>query len=149
MSNQENNEVCKIIDINKDASNFYNAAKTEAKDNTVKDIFEKFERLHDGVVINLQNYVRQNGGDPEAESTITGKVGQFWGEMKAKISNDVDESLISSLEEAEDRCINSIDDAINNEELSAAARIALKKEQETLHKSHDYMKIMKENAKAA
>ncbi|HPF78803.1 MAG TPA: PA2169 family four-helix-bundle protein [Alphaproteobacteria bacterium] len=149
MSKQDNKEIRKVIDINKDAVDFYSDAKSKAKDNTVKDIFQKFEKLHNDVVINLQNYVRQNGGEPEAENTVAGRVGQFWGDIKAKISNDVDESLISSLEEAEDRCIHAVSDAADNKSLSPETRIVLKQEKTLLQKTHDYMKIMKDNAKAA
>lgn len=149
MSKQDNKEICKVIDINKDAVDFYSDAQSKAKDGTVKDIFQKFEKLHNDVVVNLQNYVRQNGGEPEAENTMAGQIGQFWGDMKAKISNDVDETLISSLEEAEDRCIHAIKDAADNKNLSPEARMALKEEQALLQQTHNYMKIMKDNAKAA
>lgn len=149
MSDKSMKEVCKVIDINKDACNFYKAAQLEAKDQTVKGIFQNFEQLHNGVVIDLQKYVTQHGGDPEADSTVTGMAQQVWGEVKAKLSSEPDESLISSLEEAEDRCIHSIKDAIKDDSISAEARTALKRQEATLQKSHDYMKIMKQNAKAA
>ena len=149
MSNKDTKEVCKIININEDACDFYETAQEATKNPDMKKIFQNFENLHKGVIINLQNYVRQQGSDPEAENTMAGQMQEMWGKMKASLSNDVDESLIVSLEEAEDRCIHSIDDAVKNTDLSPAARTALKKEQSALHKSHDYMKIMKDNVKAA
>lgn len=149
MSDKSTKEVCKIIDINKDACNFYKSAQQEVKSLDMKDTLQKFENTHQQVVRDLQNYVIQNGGDPEAESTVSGMVQQVWGELKAKVSNDVDTSFIASLEEAEDRCIDSLKDAIQNDDISAEARIALKKQETTLQKCHDYMKTMKENAQAA
>lgn len=149
MSDKDLDEVSKIIDINKDASDFYHDAQEKAKSPTVKDIFKDYEQLHKSVVIELQNYVSQKGGDPEAGNTFAGQAGEVWGKVRAALSPNVDESLITSLEEAEDRCIHSIDDAIANDDLSPETRVALKKQQETLHKSHDYMKIMKENVNAA
>ncbi len=149
MSKDANKEICKIININEDACNFYKAAQMETKDLTVMDIFKKYEETHGEVVTELQSYVRQNGGEPEADPTIAGMVQQVWGEVKAKISNDVDESLIASLEEAEDRCIHSIKDAIKDDNIPAEARVVLKKQEATLQKAHDYMKIMKDNVKAA
>lgn len=149
MSKKDIKEVCKIISLNKDASDFYHDAHQKAKSPTVQKIFKDYEDLHQGVIVNLQNYVRQNGGDPEAENTLSGNVNEMWGNLKASMTSNVDKSLIESLEEAEDRCIHSIDEAIANDDLSPAARTALKKEQKMLHKSHDYMKIMKDNVNAA
>lgn len=149
MSKDANKEICKIININEDARNFYKAAQLEVKDLNIMDTFKKYEDIHGEVVTDLQQYVAQNGGEPEADETIVGMAQQAWGEMKAKISNDVDASLISSLEEAEDRCIHSIKDAIKDDSIPAEARVVLKKQEGTLQKAHDYMKIMKDNAKAA
>lgn len=149
MSKDANKEICKIININEDARNFYKAAQLEVKDLTVMDIFKEYEGIHGRVVTDLQGYVAQNGGEPEADETMMGTMQQVWGELKAKVSNDVDESFISSLEEAEDRCIHSLKDAIADDNIPAEARVVLKKQEETLQKAHDHMKIMKDNAKAA
>lgn len=145
----DNKEICKVININEDAREFYHEAHQKAEDPKVQEIFRKYEDLHSGVVINLQNHVRQNGGNPEAEGTVMGEMQEIWGKARAALSPNVDESLITSLEEAEDRCIHSIKDAIANDSLSSGARVALKKEQDTLQKSHDYMKLMKDNVNAA
>lgn len=149
MSKNDTKEICKIININKDACDFYNIACEKAENVTVKDVFRKFENLHKDVMVNLQNYVRKNGDMAEADDTVVGQVQKMWGELKAKISNDVDESLITSLEEAEDRCLHSIEDALEDKDISAAAKAALTKEKATLQQTHNYMKIMKDNAKAA
>jgi uncharacterized protein (TIGR02284 family) len=148
MSDKDTKEVCKIININEDACEFYKSAQEKTDNPDMKKIFKNFENLHNEVIVNLQDYVRENGDDPEAENTFTGQVSEMWGRMKATLSNDVDESLIASLEEAEDRCIHSIDEAIQDGNVSPSARAALKREQGNLHKSHDYMKIMKDNAQA-
>lgn len=149
MSKDANKEVSKIININEDARQFYQTAQEKAENDTVKNIFKDFENLHEGIVINLQNYVRQNGGDPETDGTMTGNVSEMWGKARAALSSNTDESLIASLEEAEDRCIHSIKDAISDDDLPADARATLKREEETLQRSHDYMKIMKQNVNAA
>ena len=149
MSKDANKEICKIININEDAREFYQEAQEKAENTTVKGIFKDFENLHQGVIINLQNHVRQNGGDPEADETFVGEVAEMWGKLRATLSPNTDESLIASLEEAEDRCIHSIKEAIANDDLPAEARSVLKREEATLQKSHDYMKIMKDNVNAA
>ncbi len=148
-SDKEANTLLKLVSINKDASNFYSSASTEAKDAQLKKTFHDLETLHNGIAVNIQKYVRGTGNDADANGTVTGQVSQFWGEMMAKISNDVDETLVSHLEEAEDRCLHSIEDAMKEKEITPAAKSLLQSELVALRKSHDYMKALKEMTKAA
>ena len=108
MTSQENKEIAKLININEDAAEFYESAQEQAKSADIKSTFANLETLHKSVIISLQNIVRMNGGKPEAEETFVGQAQQFWGELMASISNDVDETLVTHLEEAEDRCLHSI-----------------------------------------
>lgn len=149
MSDKENKELSKIISINKDACEFYNSAQQQAKSHEAKVIFKNLENLHSGVIVNLQTLARAQGADAEAEETFAGQVRQFWGNLMSKVSNDVDETLVSQLEEAEDRCLNSIKDIMDDSDISASTKAALSSEYQTLRKSHDYMKSLKEQIKAA
>lgn len=146
---KENKELRKLVNINKDACSFYNGACKEAESTSIKQTFRNLEALHNSVVTSLQQYIRQNGGDPEAKETMTGQVTQFWGELMANISNDVDETLVKHLEEAEDRCLHSIKDAMSEDDIRPATKSKLQEELRALQKSHDYMKTLKENLQAA
>lgn len=149
MSNKENKELSKLININEDACEFYESAQKQAEDSQLKATFGNLENMHKSVIISLKNCVRANGGDPEAEETLAGQAQQFWGELMAKISNDVDETLVTHLEEAEDRCLHSIQDAIQSDDVGTSTKAALQNELSALQKSHDYMKALKDRMKAA
>lgn len=145
----ENNELNKLVCINKDACEFYKNASGEAESAEIKQTFRKLESLHSDVVSNLQSYIRQNGGKPEVEETLVGKTTQFWAELMAKVSNDVDETLVKHLEAAEDRCLHSMQDAIKDDDIRPETKTALQNELQTLRKTHDYMKALKDAMKAA
>lgn len=149
MSHKENKQLCTLININEDACEFYQSAQRKAENSQLKSTFKNLENLHKGVIFNLQNQVRINGGDPEAESTIVGQTQKFWGALMSNISNDVDETLVKHLEEAEDRCLHSIEDAIQSDDVGASTKTRLRNELKALQKSHDYMKALKECMKAA
>ncbi len=149
MYKKENKELSKLININQDACEFYGSAQKKAKDPQLKMTFGNLENLHKGVIISLQNQVRNNGDKAKADETFTGQAQQLWGELMAKISNDVDESLVTHLEEAEDRCLHSMEDALESDDISPSTKTVLRKELNTLQKSHDYMKALKETLKAA
>ena len=146
---QENKELCKLVNINEDACTFYHSAREEVESPRLKETMRNLEDLHKGVVINLQNYIRQNGGTPEAKETLTGQAAQFWGGLMANISNDVDETLVTHLEEAEDRCLHSIQDAMEEDDVTPATKAMLHNEMDALQKSHDYVKDLKDSMKAA
>lgn len=149
MSEQENKELRKLININEDACEFYETAQEKAESMALKNTFGNLEDLHKGVVITLQNCVRSNAGNAEAEDTFIGQAQQFWTNLMAKISNDVDETLVKNLEEAEDRCLHSMQDAMDKDTIRPEIKNVLKSELFKLQKSHAYMKELKETMKAA
>lgn len=145
----ENNELHKLVNINKDACEFYKSAAQDVESFEIKQTFFKLENLHRQVITNLQNQIRINGGNPDADETLIGKTAQFWGGLMAKVSNDVDATLVKHLEEAEDRCLHSMEDAMKEDDIRPATKAALQSEMETLRKTHDYMKALKDAMKKA
>lgn len=146
---KENKELRKLVNINKDACSFYNTACSEAESPLLKQTFRDLESLHNDVVINIQRHIYRNGGDPEAKETLAGQASRFWTEMVAKIGNDVDETLVKHLEEAEDRCLHSLEKALQDNDIRPATKTLLQDELDALQKSHDHMKSLKDRAIAA
>jgi uncharacterized protein (TIGR02284 family) len=138
-----------LIDINHDACDFYVSAAEKAENPHLVTTFTHLEQLHRGVVRELRRCIAENGGKSDANGSLTGSAAQFFGELAATISNDTDETLIKHLEEAEDRCLHSLEDAIAKNELRSDVRTLLRTEMATLRKTHDYMKALKDAVKAA
>lgn len=144
-----NREIQKLANINEDACEFYQEARDKAENPQLQTTFRNLESLHKTVVINLQEHLRSNGADVDTDETLEGEVREFWGKLMSSISNDVDETLVKHLEEAEDRCLHKIQDIMNDEDISESQKAILTKEQMALRKSHDYMKALKDMMKAA
>ncbi len=149
MFTQENKELAKLININKDASEFYEEARDQVESAHLKETFLQLEHLHKDVYKKIQGQVRANGGDPEAEETLIGKTREIFGVLISKISTKPDVTLVSHLEEAEDRCLNSMKDAVANDSVLPETKTMLHQELSALQKSHDYMKALKETMKDA
>ena len=149
MSNDVKKEISKLININKDACEFYGSAQEKADDVELKAAFRDLEGLHQDVMTHLQQHVRKNGETVDPSETFVGQSQQFWGELMAKISNDVDESLVTHLEEAEDRCLHSMKETMESDDLPVETQMLLQTELKTLQRTHDYMKSLKEMMKAA
>jgi len=149
MSLDIKNELSKLIDINEDACEFYESAQEKTDNPQFKSTFRELEQLHKNVIGNMQQHIIDSEGPIEPDQTFTGQTQKFWGELMSSISNDVNETLVTHLEEAEDRCLHSIQDAIEKDDMPTDTVVMLQKEMITLKKTHDYMKDLKDTLKAA
>ncbi len=149
MSKQENQELQSLVNINEDACKFYRSAAQKAKNPALKTTFTRLEGLHRDVTTHLQSRLRANGERAVPKDTVVGQVNQIWATLMTTVSNDVDETLVEHLEEAEDRCLQSMSDAIENRDIMPETRSVLEKELVTLRRSHDYMRDLKEHMLAA
>lgn len=146
---KQNKILDSLVNINQDAIDFYQSASEKVEDPGLEATFRDLRDIHNNVVIDLKNHIFKSGGKVDASGTITGKTVQFFGELLAKVSNDVDETFISSLEEAEDRCLHSVQEAMTKNDLNADTKSLLATEMSTLKKTHDRMKALKDAVKAA
>ena len=149
MSTQESQELGKLININKDACEFYHCAQEKAEDPELVRTFGALESLHRHVMDNLQKEIAFTGDDAKAEETVVGQASKLWTNLMTHISNDVDETLVKHLEEAEDRCLHSVQDAMEKESIRPSTKAMLRDELSSLQKSHDYMKALKDCMKKA
>lgn len=134
-----------LIDICEDARVFYTDAIDQTNDPEMKRLFRHMADIRKGVVIDLRAHMRQKNLEiDDANETFGGKVNKFLGENIAKLSDNVDEALVTYLEEAEDRCLHSFQDVANDNDLPADTRGLIFNELNSLQKTHDYMKELKE-----
>ena len=146
---KENKIINHLADLNKDACEFYEEAREEVKSPKLKQTFSDLETLHRDVMTDLQSILVRNGGDADIDETLRGQIAQMWGELKAKVSSDFDSTIVSELEEAEDRCLHAMQDAVKSTEISETTRARLEKDLKSLQRSHDYMKSLQDIMKSA
>lgn len=142
---KENKILGTLIDINQDACEFYKSALDRVKNPRLERSFSDLQRLHSAVVMDLTQRIRENGGTPDIDGTIAGKTAKVFTEVMAKVSNDVDETLVDHLEEAEDRCLHSMREALDDRHMQTNTRALLVSELGSLQRSHDYMKALKDS----
>ncbi len=144
MSNPEK-KLQNLIDICEDAREFYTDATGQTEDPEMKRLFRTMADIRKGVIIDLRDYMQKNDMKFEEPSeTVMGQVNKFLGENIANWSDNTDTALIAYLEEAEDRCLHSFQDVSNDNDIDASTRAIVSSELETLQKTHDYMKELKE-----
>jgi uncharacterized protein (TIGR02284 family) len=149
MSNPEKT-LQNLVDICEDAREFYTVSIEKTNDPEMKQLFRKMADIRKSVIIDLRHHMsHKNMKIEEPSETFRGQLNKFLGENIAKWSDNTNTALITYLEEAEDRCLHSFEDASNDNDLPIETRTLVSKELETLQLTHDYMKELKEVIKAA
>ncbi|MBK84424.1 MAG: hypothetical protein CMD81_11395 [Gammaproteobacteria bacterium] len=139
-------EVSNLIDINNDACEFYKKAEEKVEDQHLRSEFVGLRQLHSNVVTKLQSEIASRNVKPEdiqPSETVAGKANRYFGELMAAITPDTDARFISRLEEAEDRCLHSMEDVVKNQDISSELKTVLMNQYDELKKSHDHMRTLK------
>lgn len=145
MYDKENKILENLADINQDACEFYKHALDKVQSPKLERSFADLERLHSGVVNDLEARIRANGGEPDRDGTLAGKTARMFSDILVALKSDVDETLVDRLEEAEDRCLHSMREALDEKDMHGNTRALLISELGTLQRSHDYMKSLKDS----
>ncbi len=142
MSDQ-NDVLYHLIDVCEDAKAFYESAAEKAEDPYIETVFKNMAYIRSSIIVDLSRFVKANGGDPEKSGTIPGKTAQFFGELVAHIKPDTDKTLVTHLEEAEDRALKEFHDAMA-QNIPLQTKAVLSQQLGTLQETHDYMKALKD-----
>ncbi len=143
MTHNENKELSKLIEINKDACKFYKEAQEKVEIERIEYCFSDLEVLHKTVVINLEDHMHADGSKPSAFHNVTDQSKKLWMHLLNYINNDVDKVLIDNLKKAENCCLKSLRKALEKSDIRTETKEVLWQEFFTLRKSFDYIETLK------
>jgi len=141
-----------IIDINTDASEFYTIAAATVESSKLRRSFSALFTLHQKTKITLQRLLQKKRVSINRTSALItgpGTTVDIFGAALTTLSSKVDTKLITSLENAENRCLHSLHVAADQESLSFATRKIIKQEIRSLKTTHYFMQELKHAAQAA
>jgi uncharacterized protein (TIGR02284 family) len=148
MTTDQNKVLSHLIDVCVDAKNFYDSAAEKADDAYVEGVFHEMASIRSNIIVDLKAYVNSHGGRVESGTlenggTLSGKTSQFFGELLADVTPNVDKTLVDRLEEAEDRSLDEFRKAIDKD-IPAEAKALVSEQLSTLRETHDNMKQLKD-----
>ena len=149
MSTKQTELLNHLIDICEDGKNFYEAAIERSDDAEMDRTFKNMANIRREIITDLERCVRETGGEVERDGTAKGKISQLYGELKSMLSTKTDTTLVSRLEEAEDRSLEEFKDASTDSNLSADVQNVVNLSTQKLQQTHDHMKALKDGLKAA
>jgi uncharacterized protein (TIGR02284 family) len=139
-----------LIKINYDRIEGYRKAAEESKAHDIElhPLFQGMadeSRIH---VSELTKHVRELGGEAESGTTNMGKIYRVWMDVKATFTGKDRQSIIASCEFGEDAAQKAYDQALAADaDMDTHTRQMITSQKETLKKSHDRIKAMRDAGK--
>ena len=95
----------------------------------------------------LQELVRAQGGDPEDSTSFAGTLHRRWVDLKAKLMDRTDETVLNECERGEDVAKHNYQKALD-EELPETVRAVVEKQYLGVKENHDKIKALRDAERA-
>lgn len=131
-----------LIETTLDSADGYREAAKETEDSRYKFVFEKrsFERQQ--VATDLQESVRQLGGEPEDDGSILAKAHRAFLDVKHALLRD-EQAVVNSVENGEDHIKAKFERALEDSDISATTRESIRRAYDSVKSGHDQMRDLK------
>jgi uncharacterized protein (TIGR02284 family) len=136
-----------LIIINNDRIEGYERAAKETEDSQLKSIFSHMADESRQYKNELVREVVNQGGSPAEGTTTSGKVFRAWMDFKAAVTGKDRKAIIASCEFGEDAALETYDNVLKSEDLSASVKSIVSRQRTSLQQSHDKIKLMRDTSK--
>ena len=131
-----------LIETSKDGEEGFRTCADAVKNPQLKSFFEqKAERCRLGAA-QLQQKVRELGGDPERGSSMSGTVHRFWVDIRSRITGMDEHAVLDECERGEDSAKRAYEEALQ-EDLPADVRTLIGKQYREVKMNHDSVRAMR------
>lgn len=131
-----------LVRINNDRIEGYRRAINEAKDLDIdlKAVFNNCINDSETFRNELAAKVKEHGGTPPENTTISGKVYRLWMDLKATFTGSDRKAILASCEFGEDAAQKAYAAALDNDDVQADAIQLIAEQKQVLKKAHDLIK---------
>ncbi len=136
-----------IVETARDGANFYDSAQEKVKNQRLRAIFARMSAAKRELITGLSDYLAQTGERPPENGTLLGSLRKHYAELLATLAADDDHVYVAQLEEAEDRLLDQIQQAIEHAR-DTAVRVQLQAYLPKVREWHDEMRDLKEHLAA-
>ena len=131
-----------LIETSRDGEEGFRQCADNVKKPVLKSFFEqKAERCREAVV-QLQQIVREMGGDPESRSSASGTMHRFWVSVRSSLSGMDDHAILDECERGEDVAKRSYEKALG-QDLPGDVRRVVERQYAEVKANHDRVREMR------
>jgi uncharacterized protein (TIGR02284 family) len=136
-----------LIQINNDRIEGYEKALHETKDADLKALFSSMINESHEIRMALGTEVNSLGGDMDNSTTVSGKIYRAWMDVKAVFTGHDRHTVLANCEAGEDATQRAYREALSDEDLPAYLHEMVSEQQQTLKRSHDKVKALRDATK--
>jgi uncharacterized protein (TIGR02284 family) len=131
-----------LIATSNDGDEGFRSCAENVKNPTLRAFFEqKAERCREGAA-QLQQIVREMGGDPDTGGSMSGAMHRFWVNIRSTISGMDDHAILDECERGEDSAKQAYEDALK-EDLPGDVRRVVENQYREVKTNHDRVKELR------
>ena len=131
-----------LIETSKDGEAGFQTCADNVKNPTLKAFFlQKSERCREGAM-QLQQIVREMGGDPDRGTSFSGDMHRFWVNIRGTISGMDDHAILDECERGEDAAKASYEKALR-QDLPGDVRLVVERQYREVKSNHDRVKELR------
>ena len=136
-----------LIETCKDGEKGFRTCAEDIRRPELKSLFTTRARQCADAAAELQQVVRQLGGDPETDTSVAGDLHRRWVDLKSLITGKDDEAILNECERGEDVAKRSYQKALE-EDLPAEVRALVQRQYEGVQRNHDEVRALRNAARA-
>ncbi|RZI44788.1 PA2169 family four-helix-bundle protein [Herbaspirillum sp. HC18] len=132
-----------LIETCKDGEEGFYTCAADVSDPQLKAFFSNCARTCASAALELQELVRQYGGDPENSTSLGGAVHRRWIDIKALVTGEDEKAVLKECERGEDIAVASYRNALGKT-LPSDVRVVVERQYEGALKNHDQVKRLRD-----
>lgn len=137
-----------LIETNKDGQEGFKLAAEGVERSELKSTFFEYSQQRSQFTGELQNLVRELGGDPENSGSIAGSLHRGWLNIKTAVTGNDETAVLNECERGEDAAKNAYEKALE-ENLPANVNAVVSRQSVAVQAAHDKIKSLRDTARSA
>lgn len=137
-----------LIETSKDGEEGFRHCAEHASDPTLKTFFSNRAQACAAAATELQQLVRNHGGEPETKAGLGGALHRRWVDVKSLLTSQDDKAVLKECERGEDYAVASYRSALEKN-LPPAIRSVIERQYQGTLKNHDQVKSLRDQYRAA
>ncbi|QQS42078.1 MAG: PA2169 family four-helix-bundle protein [Acidobacteriota bacterium] len=148
----EKNEIIEhlndLIQSNKDSEEGFKTAADGVDNEQMKALFMELSNQRAHFARELQDVVKQYGGEPQDDGSIAGSLHKGWMNIKSAVTGNDETAILNEAERAEDFAVDAYEKAMK-EGLPQSVSDVVSREYHLVKAAHDRVKALRDRSRAA
>ncbi len=146
ISNDKNISVLNdLIETCKDGQHGFSTAAKDAKDAELARVFSHYASQRGNYIAELQQRVRELGGDPDKHGSISGSLHRGWMNVKSAVTTNEPHAVLAECERGEDAAVKNYREALQGAELDMDTRTIVQRQAAGVQEAHDRIKQLRDS----